>query len=732
MAALACEYYASQLESFAEKFMNLPISYQQLMDQGAEKHSNGQIDLALLAIEQALALDPTDPNSASACATLLSELGRPNAAYLVLQGACAKLMTYPDGAANLAIAAENSGAVDDAIACYRAALHLDPNHVRSLNNMAIIDASQGRWSFSIEKLQRCIELLPNEIWLHINMIDTLVGARLFDRALQQVGCAITHCGPVSAFTVRRAVVLALNGTLLAASRAFEEFGVEDVQTYRAWLLASSRGVGTMVRPPSASHALPDARTLFLQQVFSAMQVCDWSMQALATQVIAEMIVEMEQTGVELDLREAQFYALLLPTTEAQQTSLRLATGRVIQHLEDPVKLPAPKLTVSADARIHVGISCESLADVRYAAALRNQIRLHDAGRFRFTVYSPTLQPRLVEHDLFAKLGATVVEIAHMTDMEAALRIRLDRLDIWMDTAFYTPWCRPELPALRVAPIQIRQQTWQRICPPFPCEYAIGDHFTHPSGTTGLSSQFGAIVRFAQTCWLSTDPPVEDPKLVTREEVGLAPEAFVMYCGSHALMVDPHSFEVWMAILKAEQRAVLWFPGYSAAARQNLRREAATAGVDTDRIIFCDRVSRDEHLSRIALADLFVDTLRFSANQGLVDALQVGLPAITCAGANMASRLGGSILTAAGLSDCVVNTTSEYVETALMLANSPEKLRALRAKLKGAVKPIPLFDSSARLREWEYAWTRMVEQGRKNLPPVSIDVPDMGTRYPDVF
>jgi protein O-GlcNAc transferase len=710
--------------------MNLPTRYQQLMDHGAELHQAGLIDHALLVFEQALAMDATDPNAASACATLLSELGRPHAAYLVLQGASAKLMTYADGAANMAIAAETCGAMDDAMACYRAALHLDPNHVRSLNNTAILDAAQGRWDVALEKRQRCVELLPDEIWLHINLIDTLMGARLFDRALQHVGSAVARCGSGSAFAVRRAAVLALKGDLPEADRAFAAFEEADVQTYRAWLLASSRGVGGVVRPPSSSQALPDARTLFLQQVFSAMQVCDWSTQALATQVIADMVTEMEQTGVELDLREAQFYALLLPTTEAQQTSLRFATGRVIQHHEDQGELPTPPLVGSGGTRIHVGISCESLADVRYATALRNQIRLHDAGRFHFTIYSPTLQPRLVEHALFAEVGATVVEIAHMNDTEAALRIRLDRLDIWMDTAFYTPWCRPELPALRVAPIQIRQQTWQRMCPPIPCEYAVGDHFTHPSATPGLSPRFGAIVRFPHTCWLSTDPPIETRVSVTREEVGLSPDAFVLYCGSHALMVDPHSFAVWMAILKANQRAVLWFPGYAPAARQNLRHEAMAAGVEKDRILFCDRVPRDEHLARIALADLFVDTLRFNANQGLIDALQMGLPAITCAGENMASRLGGSILTAAGLSECVVNTASDYIETALMLAQSPQRLSVLRARLTVTQKPVPLLDTSKRLREWEYAWTRMVERRNDHLPPAAFDVPDLGDHVSD--
>jgi protein O-GlcNAc transferase len=701
--------------------------YQQLMDQGSALHRNHQPDLALVEFEKALALDMSNPHAASACATVLSELDRPRAAYAVLQGASAALMAYADGAANLAIAAQACGAMADAKAGYQQALLLDPNHVRSLNNTALLDSAAGQWDSAIAKLRQCTALLPQEAWLHLNLIDTLIAARQFGTGLQQVASSIAQCGLLSEFRVRQAVLLALNGDLAFANTAFAALGPDELQIYRAWLDTSTRNAAGVVRPPSAKQALPDARTLFLQHVFGAMQVCDWRMQAQATQAIADMVVEMAQTGRELDLREAQFYALLLPLSEAQQTSLRLATGRVIQHLGEQDTLHLKAVGAVQDERIHLGISCESLADGRYKQALLNQLQQHDASRFRFTLYSPTLQPNLADHALFLQAGVAVVEVAHMSDKEAALRIRWDRLDIWMDTAFYTPWCRPELPALRVAPIQIRQQTWQRVFPPIPCEYAVGDHFTHPGDPSAVAQTFGNIVRFPLTCWLTTDAvsaPVMD---VSRADVGLAEGAFVMYCGSHALMIDPLTFATWMSVLHAQPSAVLWFPGYSKAARQNLHREAIAAGIDAERLIFCDRVGRAEHLARIALADVFVDTLRFNSNQGLTDALQVGLPAVTAAGGNMASRLGGSILGAAGLADCVVNTPDEYASLIVRLAQSPEQLAMLRGRLCATAVCQPLFDIPNRLREWEYAWSMMVQNLRSNQPPVAFDIPKLTSK-----
>jgi tetratricopeptide (TPR) repeat protein len=63
----------------------------------------------------------------------------------------------------------------------------------------------------------------------------------------------------------------------------------------------------------------------------------------------------------------------------------------------------------------------------------------------------------------------------------------------------------------------------------------------------------------------------------------------------------------MRILGAVEGSVLWLSRDSEAAVENLRNEAAAAGVDPARWIFADRVpSPSEHLARHRLADLFLD------------------------------------------------------------------------------------------------------------------------------
>ena len=412
---------------------------------------------------------------------------------------------------------------------------------------------------------------------------------------------------------------------------------------------------------------------------------------------------------------------MLPLREDEMAQLRRVSIATIGQ-----RLPASGAPFVAsrargrDQRIHVGLAIPTLRDPRVANALQRQLALHDHDRFAIHVYSPTPQPDPAVTNRIARDCAGATEIAHMTDDEAVGRIRLDQLDIFVDMAFNSPWCRPEIPERRVAPIQIRQTTWHRHHPSRPCEYNISDRFVHPDDLD--LNEYGAVVRLPHTCWLALNDDQPDPLAPGRSESGLPEDALVLCSLLPALMVDPYSFGLWMNMLTALPDAVLWLPGYAVPAQRNLRQAAALAGVDATRLVFQQRASRAQTLTRLPLADLFVDTVRFNANQGLVDALRMGVPAVTCAGQGMASRLGGSIMRAAGHPEGVTRSPSAFVDTVVRLGRDATARGALRAQLARERAGAPLFDTQARLREWEAAWQTMAQRQAAGLPPAAFDVP----------
>ena len=100
-----------------------------------------------------------------------------------------------------------------------------------------------------------------------------------------------------------------------------------------------------------------------------------------------------------------------------------------------------------------------------------------------------------------------------------------------------------------------------------------------------------------------------------------------------------------------------------------------------RLVFAQfRKSPEQHLARLQLADLFLDTLPYNAHTTASDALWAGLPVVTCAGETFAARVAGSLLHANGLPELVTHTLADYEALALRLARDPAALGALREQL----------------------------------------------------
>ncbi len=139
---------------------------------------------------------------------------------------------------------------------------------------------------------------------------------------------------------------------------------------------------------------------------------------------------------------------------------------------------------------------------------------------------------------------------------------------------------------------------------------------------------------------------------------------------------------------------------------NLRRNAVRFGVAVERLVFAPSVSRDEHLSRMRHADLFLDTFPYSAHTTGSDALRAGLPLLTLLGETFASRVAGSLLNTLGLPELITTTPHEYRNRALQLAHNAAELQRLRACLQQRCQTSDLFNMSAFARKIEAAYTAM--------------------------
>jgi len=199
-----------------------------------------------------------------------------------------------------------------------------------------------------------------------------------------------------------------------------------------------------------------------------------------------------------------------------------------------------------------------------------------------------------------------------------------------------------------------------------------------------------------------------PHTPSRAECGLPEEAFVFCCFNNSYKTTPEVFGVWMELLNAVPRSVLWLFEGNRFVTANLSREARSRGVAPERLVFAPRKPLPEHLARHRLADLFLDTFPVNAHTTASDALWAGCPLLTMAGETFVSRVAGSLLRTLGLSELVTRSLDEYRALALRLARDVDLLGQLRARLEANRRTSGLFDAGQFARHLEKAYVTMWE------------------------
>jgi protein O-GlcNAc transferase len=192
----------------------------------------------------------------------------------------------------------------------------------------------------------------------------------------------------------------------------------------------------------------------------------------------------------------------------------------------------------------------------------------------------------------------------------------------------------------------------------------------------------------------------------RSDVGLPETGFVFCSFNQGYKIDPIMFDGWMNILREIPEGVLWLQPGNKAAKKNLKQKAENRGIKSDRIIFAEPLPKEEHLARLRLADLALDTRVVNGAATTSDALWVGVPVITLQGRHFASRMSSSILTAIGATHMVTHNMQEYQSLAVDLARDPARMDAIRRKIAKNRWTKPLFDTRRFVGNLEKAYRKM--------------------------
>jgi predicted O-linked N-acetylglucosamine transferase (SPINDLY family) len=293
------------------------------------------------------------------------------------------------------------------------------------------------------------------------------------------------------------------------------------------------------------------------------------------------------------------------------------------------------------------------------------------------------------------------------------------VDIVVDLSVHTEGSRTGILACRPAPVQVSYFGYPGTSGAEFIDYVMADRVVLPFDQQPFFSE--KIVHLPDSYQANDSRRETASPAPTRADIGLPDDAFVFTCFNNAYKLSRPVVGTWIRLLQACPNSMLWLYYINDSAQANLQQELMSHGVDPSRVTLAPRVEQPDHLARLRLADLFLDTLPYNAHTTASDALWAGVPVITCVGPTFAGRVAASVLHAVGLPELITNNPEEYEALALKLASDPALLGSLRERLAKTRLSHPLFDTVRLTRHIEAAYTTMVDTWQRGEPPKSFSV-----------
>jgi protein O-GlcNAc transferase len=380
---------------------------------------------------------------------------------------------------------------------------------------------------------------------------------------------------------------------------------------------------------------------------------------------------------------------------------------------------------SRGERLRIGYLSRDYRDHPVGHLIRGLFAAHDRADFEIHAYSygsddASSYRRTAEED-----SDRFVDIAQLSHREAARRIHDDGIDILVDLAGHTNLNRLEICALRPAPLQATYLGFPGGSGAGFFDYLIGDPIVTPPAESERFREALAVLPHAYQINDREQAIAAEP--ASRVAAGLPEAGFVFACFNQPFKFDAEVFACWMRLLGRVPGSVLWlFDETGGLLAAQLREAAAQAGIAPERLVFAPRLAKPQHLSRLAHADLMLDTRLYNGHTTTSDALFAGRPVVTMIGRHFASRVSASLLGAVGLAELVAETSQAYEELAAALALDPAALAGLRARLVQNRLTAPLFNTALTTRHLEAAYRAMWETHAAGKAPRQIIVTALGS------
>ncbi len=327
---------------------------------------------------------------------------------------------------------------------------------------------------------------------------------------------------------------------------------------------------------------------------------------------------------------------------------------------------------------------------------------HDRSQVEPVCYSQTTLSDAVTERLRGLVPAWH-EVHAWDDDRLAEQIRADQIDILVDLAGHTAQNRLLTLARQPAPVQITYLGYPNTTGLETIHYRLTDAWADPPGQTE-AYHTETLLRLPRS-FLCYQPPAHAPAVSVLPANTMQRITFGSF--NNLAKITPAVIALWSEILKAVPNSRLVIKMHSLddlPTRDRYQDQFVQQGIDPRRIKLIGVIpDPTHHLAFYGNLDIALDPFPYNGTTTTCEALWMGVPVITLAGATHVSRVGVSLLNAVGLPNLIAATPAEYVAIAVALATDWAVLAKLRANLRQEVATSLLCDAVAHTQAIEAAY-----------------------------
>jgi len=303
-------------------------------------------------------------------------------------------------------------------------------------------------------------------------------------------------------------------------------------------------------------------------------------------------------------------------------------------------------------------------------------------------------------------GLDVIDVSGSQDHHRVAAVRALEADVAIDLSGWTGGNFLAGFLARLAPVQVNYLGYFASSGVPEMDYWLGDHQLFPKHISEWHSE--ELWRLPRP-FLAWQPPVELSE--AHQQVTAAPTGSIRFGSfNHNRKLSDATLRLWGALLERIPGSILVLKANAkddSATQELLRRRMLRYGLDPERVDWLPLTNTaHEHLEQYKTLDVALDPIPNGGCTTTCEALWMGVPVITLAGATYVSRMSTAVLHGALLPEWVCGSPEAYLSLACAQADQLQALRSSRDHWRRQLQSSPLGDAADLMYHLEHAFSAM--------------------------